>query len=504
VIHSRVSPFRPIAFIFLNLLLFATYPAGALSSAEEALTLSRALEIAMERNPSILEARYRYEGALASAGLTERTLFGYKMSGNLQWTPDQRGQSIVGGTLFSVSGSTTSGALDISRVLGSGDSITFRFSENRIFRSSSFGGSPEANFLNEISLSYNRPLISARRKVPAWTLSAAHLDALAAYWAYVSQSNQLAQEVARSFAEWVRAHNLVRARKAAMDESELTLKSTTERVRLGAAAPLERDFADSSFYQRELDYNAALAALANARDSLQTLLQTEIPVDPPDTWDDLSETLASNLPILTEDEAPQVDRSPAVLSAAFSAESARRRADLSKAEQRRNLNLFFSLSGQGTGKDYPRAWETFRYSAWFVGLQYEETFGAFPFQKEVSEKSVASAEESLRRTRLQTQLQVRQAYRNLKLSEKQLRSARAAVQAAVSALEGARARYEVGMGVLLDVLKAEADLLNARLALIDAEHNRILAIVSLASLNGTLVSRFPPAEEHTRLPEPPL
>jgi outer membrane protein len=493
-ITGTVSKLLPRAILQATVLVVALAATGGRPAfAERKFTLSAALQTALERNPSTLEARYRYEGALAAAGLTEKTLFGTKLTGNLQWTPDQRGLSFIGSTLFSVSGSTTVGSFDISRVLGNGDSISFRFSENRIFRSSSFGGPPEPSFLNELSLTYNRPLLTARRKIPAVTLSAAQLDGLAAYWAYAAQSNQVAQEVAHTFAEWVRARNLVRARKAALDESELTLKSTSERVRLGAAAPLERDFAESSYYQRELDYNAARTAFVSARDSLEALLQATVPEDPPDDWDDLSSVLSAGVALSDRDASVPVDQAPAVLNATLSAQSARRRAVISNAQQRRNLNLYISLSGQGAGKDYPRAWETFRYGAWFVGLQYDESIGALPRQREASEKAVAAAAELLRGTISQVRLQLKQGYRNLTLSESQVKSARAAVYAAESALKGARARYEVGMGVLLDVLKAEADLLNARLALIDAEHNRILALVSIASLNGTLVS---PATAH--------
>ncbi|MHA2621308.1 MAG: TolC family protein [bacterium JZ-2024 1] len=454
------------------------------------LTLSEALKIALERNPSILEARYRYEGRLASLKLTEKILFGIHLSGDLQWSPDQRGLTLIGGTLINSTGSSTTGSMGASRLFHNGNSLTFRFSENRIFQSALFGGPPEIKYFNELTLSYRRPLIASRRKIPGLTLSVAELDAFSAYWSYVSESNRIGLEVARAFAEWVRAVHLVGVRQAALVESELTLKSVTDRVRLGAAAPLERDFAESSFLQRQLDRNSALSARDSTRDTLQALLHTHLPDEPPDNWDDVSQTLDESMDRQEDfmDSFPSVEDTPAVLGATLSAESARRSAEKASAEQRRNLSLFISLTGQGTGSDYPRAWETFRYASWFVGIQYDETLGVLSHQQEVSRASVAAADEVLRGVISQTRVQMRQGYRNLRLSEAQAESARAAVRAAESALKGARARYEVGMGTLLDVLRAEADLLNARLAVIDAEHNRILAILSIASIRGNLVS----------------
>lgn len=477
--------------LLLPSLLFLVSPfAQASLDTKSPFTLSEALQIALARNPAILEARYRYEGTLAAAGLTRKSLLGYKFSGNFQWSPDQRGQTLVAGAIVSTSGSFASGSAEVSRLLGNGDSWSLRFTENRVFRSSLFGGPAKVNFLNEATLTYNRPLITLRRRIPRLTISVSELEALAAYWTYVAESNRIAEEVARAFAEWVRAENLVEARKAALDESELTLKSTNERIRLGAAPPLERDFAESSFYQRELEYNAALSSLASARDSLESLLQIQLPKQPPKDWDDLSENLLSLLPSLEPEKevTPSVEDTPAVLSAAMSAESTRLRADQNLAERKPNFNLFVSVSAQGVGNDHPRAWETLRYASWFVGLQYEETLGLSSFQRKVSDRSIAAAEEFLRRTLAEIQLQLKRGYRNLSLSESQIQSARAAFRAAESSLKGTRSRYDVGMATLLDVLRAEADLLNARLTLIDAIHNRILAIIGIAALKGSLVS----------------
>ena len=68
----------------------------------------------------------------------------------------------------------------------------------------------------------------------------------------------------------------------------------------------------------------------------------------------------------------------------------------------------------------------------------------------------------------------------------QVQAAQAQVAAAEIALNGVRQEYGVGQRTLLDVLNAQAELVNARSALITAQRDRVVASYSLLSSVGRL------------------
>ena len=68
----------------------------------------------------------------------------------------------------------------------------------------------------------------------------------------------------------------------------------------------------------------------------------------------------------------------------------------------------------------------------------------------------------------------------------QVEAAQAQVQAAEIALNGVREEYKVGQRTTLDVLNAQAELVNARVALVTAQRDRVVASYSLLSSIGSL------------------
>lgn len=71
-------------------------------------------------------------------------------------------------------------------------------------------------------------------------------------------------------------------------------------------------------------------------------------------------------------------------------------------------------------------------------------------------------------------------------SKFQVEAAQAQVQAAEIALNGVREEYRVGQRTTLDVLNAQAELVNARVALVTAQRDRVVASYSLLSSVGRL------------------
>ncbi|MCY4504513.1 MAG: TolC family outer membrane protein [Hyphomicrobiales bacterium] len=83
----------------------------------------------------------------------------------------------------------------------------------------------------------------------------------------------------------------------------------------------------------------------------------------------------------------------------------------------------------------------------------------------------------------------------------QIRAARQQIVAAALALDGVRQEQELGARTVLDVLDAEQELLNARVALVTAERDQIVASYNLLAAIGRLTHDYlglPPAETSVR------
>ncbi len=116
---------------------------------------------------------------------------------------------------------------------------------------------------------------------------------------------------------------------------------------------------------------------------------------------------------------------------------------------------------------------------------------------------VRQAKEALGQQRLvaeQTRDQVRQlvvsAWGNLDASKAQILAAQAQISASEVALNGVREEAKVGQRTTLDVLNAQQDLLNARVALVSAQHDRVVNSYQLLQGVGRLtLERIAPSSE---------
>jgi outer membrane protein len=86
----------------------------------------------------------------------------------------------------------------------------------------------------------------------------------------------------------------------------------------------------------------------------------------------------------------------------------------------------------------------------------------------------------------QVQSQVVQAWGLLQAGKAQINASQAQVTAAEVALNGVREEARVGQRTTLDVLNAQQTLVNARVALVTAQHDRIVASYTLLAAVGSL------------------
>lgn len=103
-----------------------------------------------------------------------------------------------------------------------------------------------------------------------------------------------------------------------------------------------------------------------------------------------------------------------------------------------------------------------------------------------SKETLAQQRLNLEQVRDQTRATVAQAWGQLVAGKAQVASAQAQVAASEIALNGVREEARVGQRTTLDVLNAQQALVNARVALVTAQHDRVVASYSVLSAIGRL------------------
>ena len=93
---------------------------------------------------------------------------------------------------------------------------------------------------------------------------------------------------------------------------------------------------------------------------------------------------------------------------------------------------------------------------------------------------------SLDQVKDQTRQQTIQAWAQMEAAKAQVRSAQSQVVASEAALNGVRAEARIGERTTLDVLNAQQALVNARVALVTAQHDRVVASYAVLAATGRL------------------
>jgi outer membrane protein len=106
-----------------------------------------------------------------------------------------------------------------------------------------------------------------------------------------------------------------------------------------------------------------------------------------------------------------------------------------------------------------------------------------------SKETLGQQRISLDSERDQIQATVQQAWGQLEAAKAQIQATTAQVNSAEIALNGVREEARVGQRTTLDVLNAQQELVNARVALVTAQHDRVVASYSLLSAVGGLSAR---------------
>ncbi len=226
---------------------------------------------------------------------------------------------------------------------------------------------------------------------------------------------------------------------------------------------------------------ASLSTLANSRAAYErvigrmpgTLEKAEAPDNVP------SDILSARQ--IAEHEAP------AIQTAIHAEEAARQQINVAKAGLRPSVTLGVSGNrAESTGLPGQRL--TSGSTSARVSLPLF-TGGLSQSQTREARQRASQARLQLALTRRQVNEQVTQAWNTLIAAEAVIISSEEQVTANELAFEGVEEEAQVGLRTTLDVLDAEQELLNARLALVSAEHDAALAAFGLLASTGQLTAR---------------
>jgi outer membrane protein len=103
-----------------------------------------------------------------------------------------------------------------------------------------------------------------------------------------------------------------------------------------------------------------------------------------------------------------------------------------------------------------------------------------------SKETLAQQRLNLELVRTQTRQQVVQAWGQNEAAKAQVKAANSQVYSSEVALNGVREEARVGQRTTLDVLNAQQALVNARITLVNAQHDRVVASYSVLSASGRL------------------
>lgn len=271
-------------------------------------------------------------------------------------------------------------------------------------------------------------------------------------------------------------HNLQRNNVEVLEEQ---LRQTNDRFRVGEVTRTDVAQAEARL---ALARSNATVAQGNLRSSIATYRQ-RIGVEPKrlNPAQSIEKLLPRNLDTAV---AQGLRNHPAIIAALHGVDTQQLQVKVVEGELYPTLGLSGTLS---------RRWETQSsdtdlYSASVVARLTVPIYEGGQVYSRVRE-----AKETLGERRIQVDQQrdiVRQAvvasWSTLQSTKDQIRSAEAQVKAAETALAGVREEAKVGQRTTLDVLNAQQELLNARVSLITAQRDRVVASYSVLSSIGRL------------------
>jgi len=329
-------------------------------------------------------------------------------------------------------------------------------------------------------LSFNLDLLDGGQRF--YNLRAVRAQADAAASSEVSQRFQVALQVKQQYFAVLAAREAEAAARSQLQEAQQQLASANAQLRVHMVTKSDSLQAVVQVGDAQLALLTAQNDILAANAALTRLVATPFTV---------TASLEDTLGVTTEslDSAAiqhLAETGPAVLQAQASQTAARASASAARAPYLPTLTLGFTLAGNGSDSSFALVAGRYAYQNQLrIGLSYP-IFDQLQREQGIAVADVAArnAEADLRDAQFAARQGFVQYYSALRTAEQQVSIQNASIAAADENLRVVRERYQLRTATFLDVLTAEATLIQARSALIQARYNYRVAKAQLEALIG--------------------
>lgn len=398
-----------------------------------------------------------------------------------------------------------------SKFLATGGTVSLSFAGQRQDLSSGVSLlSPE--YTTSLTLSATQPLLKNRGPEAALApLLIARANAVASDGDFRSKVLDIVASTRSAFFTFAAASRAVEVRRAALDLAQRTLDQTNARIAAGVAAQIDRLPAEATVASGREALIAAETAARDAGDELKNTMGVQaanewiadlIPiapddaVGPPDDTDTFEEAARRRPEVMAQalriegaklGEAAARNRTRPVLDLTVSggltglAGSPRKNPVLGGSGDRFEGNLGDSLQEMTSG----------RYYNWFVGLHTEIPWRFDRERAQYGQARLAKEQQHIQATALLDRIRtdVRKGRRDLESAIARIEASRVAVAAAEKSLEAEEKKLSLGRSTILDVLKLQQSLSEARLTLVQSQFDAYLAQTNLWRAVGSLLEK---------------
>lgn len=260
------------------------------------------------------------------------------------------------------------------------------------------------------------------------------------------------------------------------------LEQAKQRFEVGLIAITDVNEAQARYDGARAD---AIVAQNDVDDSMEALL--EITGVPAGRLADLKTTVPLKPPApasLEEWTAIALENNPAILSAKYDAEIAKKEIERQDAGDSPALDLVGSYGVSRSDAD-----AGIHSNNGIIGVQLSfplYTGGGVQAATRQARHQYDAAQDVLEQTRRSVQAQVRNGYRGVLATISRIRALEATQVSAKSALEATEAGFEVGTRTLVDVLNSQRELFGAKRDLAVSRYGYVLNMLSLLQAAGTL------------------
>lgn len=266
---------------------------------------------------------------------------------------------------------------------------------------------------------------------------------------------QIRLDATSAYYNVLQAANMVKLNQESVDRLNAHLKNVQAQYQVGTVAKtdvlrseVEVANAEQNLIKAQNAYDLAIASLNNV---VGMPLDTQISVKEQLKYQQLSLTLEAAI-------KQAMDNRPDLAQAGLSVEVAKRGINSAKSGYRPTVAL--SASEGWSDKDFPGS----ENNEWAVGVKATWNIldsGLTNSKVKQSKANLAKAMQQAQQTKDAVQLEVRQAYLNLKEAEKRIATSQVTVNKAEEDYKIAQVRYSSGVGTNLDVIDSQVALTQA-------------------------------------------